>query len=228
MQTFDATNIPPQQGFGGHPPGTFPFVISNTFGKANKDGNGYHFVVELQSDVGRIENRYNLWNQNAQAVEIANKELSALCHSIGIFRLNFPTNQDGTPNLAMFGAEIRGGRGRMIVAPQKNNPDYMEVSKVFDANGNEPGKPVGSAGAVQPQPPQNQQPPLQQQPGGGWGAPTQQPQQPAQQAPQGWGNNSTPANTQAPPVAPPTGGWQQPQQQAPNQAPPNTPPWGQR
>lgn len=228
MTTFDARQYQPQQGFGGHPAGMFNFAITNTYGKQNSSGQGYHFVVEFTSDQGRIENRYNLWHQTSpQTVEIANKELSALCHAVGIFLVNFPTNQDGSPNLQMFGAELRGGKGRMEVAPQKNNPEYMEVKRVFDVNGNEPGKPVqgqqqpqggnGGWGAqpqqqtpqTQPNPPQN--PPMVQQPGGGWGQPAPQqqpPQQPQQPAPQAGGWSNPPPNNAG------TG------------AAPNKPPWG--
>lgn len=230
MQTFDARRFTPQQGFDKHPAGMFPFMIANTYGKQNSNGSGYHFVVEFKSDVGQISNNYNLWHSNAQTVEIANKELSALCYAIGIFQMSFPTNPDGSPNLAMFGAEIRGGRGRMEVAPQKNNAEYMEVKRVFDVNGNEPGKPAvqgqpqgqpqgnadwgqqgqpQQAAQAQPNPPQNPPPgaPMTQQPGGGWGNPPQQTAQPNPPPNQGGWSNPPPNN-------------------AGTGAAPNKPPWG--
>lgn len=205
MDFFDASKVTPSQGVGGHPPGRFNFSITNTYAKENNAKTGAMLVVELTSDVGRIENRYNIWNQSAQAVEIAQKELSALCHAVGIHRITFPRLPDNSYDMGNAARELRGGRGIMEVAPQtdkEGKPNgYMEVKKVFDSAGNEPGK-QGSA----PQPQQAQQQPQQQAPqtapNGGWGnaaqaAPAQQPQ-----TAQGW--NPNPANT-APAANPPWG-----------------------
>lgn len=156
--SFDATTVEPSQGFDTHPAGKFPAYISDTSIAPTKDGNGGLFKVTFCTPSGKIDRRYNLWNQSPQAVEIARKELSALCHATGIFQLNF--NNDA--------AVLRNGRCMIEVDHQKDKEgkptQYMEVKHVYDANGNEPGK--GSAPAPQPQ--QAQQP-LQQQPNGGWG-----------------------------------------------------------
>lgn len=202
---FNATNIPPQQGTPSHPSGMFDFQISHTEIKENKEKTGGYLEVEFSSPAGRIPFRYNLWNNSPQAVEIANKQLSALCHAIGIFQLDFSNEAKA----------LLGGRGRMEIGPQKNNPEYTEIKRVFDANGNEPGRSPGAAGAMPAQQPQ-QQPqqatPLQQQTNGGWGAQTPTAPAPAPQQ---------------------VGGWQQPsqapaQQQQPQQSPPNAPPWATR
>lgn len=199
MDFFDASKVAPQQGVGGHPPGRFPFQITNTYLKENNAKTGAMLVVELTSDVGRIENRYNVINPSAQAVDIAQKELSALCHAVNIFRITNPRLQDGNYDMGNAARELRGGRGIMEVAPQtdkEGKPNgYMEVKKVFDSQGNEPGK-QGSAPQPQ-QAPQQQQPnaaPMTQAPGGAWGgaqgpapAQQQQPGNPAWGAPQGQG-----------------------------------------
>lgn len=201
---FDATTVQPAQGGMAHPAGLFEFGITNTYAKANKGNTGGMLVVEMTSPAGRIENRYNLWNQSPQAVEIAQKELSALCHAVNIYKITFPKDPSGNPIPDRAGFELRGGRGRMEVTPQldrEGKPNgYMEVKKVFDINGNEPGK-TGSA--PQPQPAQSQ--PMQTQPNGAWATPNAQPQPNPNPAPQGWGGGQ-PA---------------QPQQQANP-----TPPWG--
>lgn len=233
MDSFDARTVQPSQGVGGHPPGRFPFTITNTYVKENNAKTGAMLVVELTSDVGRIENRYNIWNQSPQAVEIAQKELSALCHAVNIYKISFPRLPDNSYDLPNAARELRGGRGMMEVAPQtdkQGQPNgYMEVKKVFDSAGNEPGK---SGSAPQPQQAQNnnwsvnQQPqpsqPMTQQPQGGWGN-SQQPSNPtpaANPAPQQWGNGG------AAPQAQPQQG--QPQGWSPGGAPAagQTPPWG--
>lgn len=256
LGTFDATNIPPEQGIGAHPPGMFDATISNTEVKPNKDNTGGYLEVEFTTAAGRIINRYNLWNQSQQAVEIANKQLSALCHATGTFRLDFNNKA----------AALRGLPLRIEVAPQKNDPQYVEVKKVFDKHGNEPGRaPMGAPAQQQPMQQPQQQPqqqaPMQQQPGGGWGnpQPNPAPQQQPQGQPQGqpaWGNpqpqqqqqpqqgftapaGQNPAQQNAPgqmpnagqaamPGQPAQGQWQQNQQQPNGGAPANQPPWANR
>lgn len=211
--SFDARSVPPQQGFAVHPPGMFDAQISNTYAKPTASGTGGMFVIEFTTPAGRIENRYNLWNPSSQAMEIAQKELSALCHATAIYKITFPKNQDGSPILEKAGFELRGGRCKVEIAPQtrKNSEGkfeetgYMEVKKVYDANGNEPGKTGSAPQPMQTQPQQQTSPPVQPNGNGGWGAPQSQS---AQQQPA--------ANT----------GWSQQQQTQPNPANPATPPWG--
>jgi hypothetical protein len=166
----------PRQAGGGHPVGNkFPFTITAIDTVATKDNTGGMVVVDMTSPAGTIQNRYNLFNQSAKAVEIAQGQFSALCRAVGIF------------NVGNKGVALIGGKGTMDVGYQKgheptaDNPagGYVEVKKVYDVNGNEPGK------AVQQQQP-NPGPSAAPQPtnGGGWGQSAPNPQ-PAQQQPQG-------------------------------------------
>lgn len=207
MQNFDATNIPPQQSSGKHPEYMGPATITGTRVKPTKAGDGGIFEVTFTSPLGSIISNYNLFNKNEKAVEIAQKELSALCHATGVFKLSMPQE-----NLDNCGMELRGARCVIDVKPQANNPEYMEVKKVFDVNGNEPGK----APAAAPQPANY-----------------------ASQAPQaaqnsGWGTQPSPAQNNAPAQA----GWSQGPQQGvaqqapsgwqPGGAPQQSPPWAQK
>lgn len=189
---FDATNIPPEQMVATLAPGKFRAQVLNTLIKPTKDEDGGMFVVTFTSEGGQIDMRYNLWNNSAKAVEIAHKQLSALCHATGVFKLDM--NNEG--------AAIRGAWCVIEVAKQANT-EYMEVKKVFDVNGNEPGKPPtqaptsqSNAFGAQPSPPANNAP-------GQFGAGAG----PASPAPaNAWGANSSAA------PAPQTGFSQQPQQ----------------
>lgn len=230
--TFDARTVQPQQGVGAHPPGMFDFQITNTYLQVNKENTGAMLVVEFTTPAGRIENRYNIvHNTSPKAVEIAQKELSALCHAVNIHQVAYPKNPDGTPVMNMAGHTLRGGRGRVEIGPQLNkdgtpNPNgYMEVKKVFDSQGNEPGK--GPQQAPQTQGWGNQQQPQPQNQGGGWaGQPPQGQAQPAQQAQpqpnQAWQPGPTQQQPQQQP-APQQQGWQQGNQQQPPQGGPA--PW---
>ena len=203
---FDANAVQPQQGGGRHPPGNkFPFEISNTVVKPTKDGKGGMFEIEFTSPAGSIKNNYNLWNENETTRKIAQGELSALCHATGRFQIDFKND----------GAALRGARGLMDVGFQKGQepsaekPEggYVELKKVYDSQGNEPGK-----GAAQQQPQGQQQQPQGNQQGGtqNWGSG-------GQTQSNGSGGWSGGAGQQSQPQGS-TGGWSQGDGQ-------KTPPW---
>lgn len=147
--SFDARqHAPKQMGTTTHPIGKFPFQISNTICKPVKDNEKAWFLeVEFSSPVGIAVMRYNLENPSPKAVEIAHGQLSALCYATGVFQLNYQ-NQ---------GAELRGALGMMEIGwqrgeePTAEKPEggYTEIKRVFDKNGNEPGKPPAAAPQTQ-------------------------------------------------------------------------------
>lgn len=207
LGSFDANQHAPKQLGGIVPPGKWPFVISNTDVVPTKANDGGMFVVEFSTPNGNISMRYNLWNQSPKAVEIAHGQLSALCHATGIYKIGSWQNK---------GAELRGAQGMIEVALQDaDKPDgYTEVKRVFDKNGNEPGKAPAQA-------------PQTTQQGNGaatsWGAQSgaAQAQQPAQPT---WGATQAQPQQQPAPAAPT--GWQP----GPNTAGPGNgaPPWAQK
>ncbi len=242
IQAFNAQQYDPTQGVGGLPIGKHPVVVDSSEVKPNKENNGGYLQLNLKiidgpqtGTVGAY--RLNLYHSNQQTVEIAHKQLSAVCHVTGVFMLQDSAQLHNIPFI-------------VEVGPQKNDPQYTEVKKVFDINGNEPGKagqgqaPAQPAAAA-PQGFGQQQPqqPAQQQAPAAWGAP--QGQQAAPQQPQGnapaLGQAPAQQPAQAPAAAPAWGNQQQApaQQQAPQQpaaagwqqgaAPAGAnPPWGQR
>jgi hypothetical protein len=180
---FDANQVPPSQGGAAHPVGNkFPFKITHTEVVDTADKSGKMFAVELTSPAGSIVNRYNLWNNSAKAVEIAAGQFSALCHATGRFMIDF--KNDG---IALIGAE-----GLMDIGFQKGQEPsaekpaggYVEVKKIYDKAGNEPGK----------APPQAQQ-------NGGFG------QQQSGAAPNGPQVNAGGFNPNPNPVQPPANQW---------------------
>lgn len=218
---FDATQHEPKQSGGAHPVGNgFLFEITNTEVKPTAAGDGGLFEVEFTTPAGRIVQRYNLFNKSPKAVEIAHGQFSALCRAVGRYQVDF--NNDG--------AILRGGRGKLDVGFQKGEeptaekPEggYVELKKVYDVNGIEPGKSVASQGQQTAQPqPGNQ--PMTQQPGGGWG--TQAPQGQTTQQPSQGGWDAT-RNAAVQQNQPGSGGGQT-WQPGNNAANPN-PPWGAR
>lgn len=205
LQDYDASKFTPMQpgAMGGHPPGIFDFQISNTYLKPSKDNQHLLLYVEFTTPAGMIKENFIVDGTSPQAIEIAQKQIAAMCHATNIHRLSFPKAQDGSPIFDQAARELRGGRGRIEIAPQKDKDGketgYMEIKKFFDVQGNEPGKAPAQQQPQQQQP--NQQAPMTQQPNnGGWASPQQQPQQQPQQNPApggGWQPGPTGGNSPA-------------------------------
>ena len=232
IQAFNAQQYDPTQGGGSLPVGRHPLIVESSEVKANKANDGGYLQLNLKLIDGPQMGttgayRLNLYHSNPQTAEIAHRQLSAICHVIGVFNVQDSQQLHNIPFIAEVGLQ----KGEE--AAQKG---YTEVKKVFDINGNEPGKAGQGAPAAQPQ----QQPAAQ----GGFGQqqPAQQPQQPqgnapawgggqpAQQQPQGAPAGNAPAWGQQPAQQPAAqqpaqqaGGWQQG-----GAAPAGGAPWGQR
>lgn len=213
---FNAQQFDPRYGGGGGlPAGKYKGVIVNTVSSENKDRTGGYLALELTPVEGPLAgskhtDRLNLWHSNPQTVEIANKQLSAYCHVLGVFQVADSQQLCNIPFIFEIG-------------PQKDNPQFTQVVAIYDVNGNEPGKagsgPQPGAGAAPQGQPQGGFPPAGGAPQGaapqGGGFP------PAGGQPQG---GFSPAGG-----APPAGngqGWGQPQGGAPQQPQGGFPPQG--
>jgi hypothetical protein len=85
---FDATQVAPQESFAAIPSGDYPAQILKTEMRATKDGNGQYLWLEHEIIDGDFKgrllwNNLNLVNASAEAVQIARRQLSAICHAIG-------------------------------------------------------------------------------------------------------------------------------------------------
>lgn len=86
---FDARTVEPNQGFDVIPAGEYDAVIVNSEVKPTTAGDGKYLKLELQILNGVFQNRkvwdqLNIWNNNAQAVQIAKGQLSALCRAVNV------------------------------------------------------------------------------------------------------------------------------------------------
>ena len=205
---FNARNVDPTQGAEVWPDGTYPVQITKDELKEVK-GSPHNKYVEytmtclagpLQGKT--ISYRLNLFHDDAKTQEIAYRQLSTLCHVTG--RLEITATE-----------QLIGGQCCIVVGKQKDNPQYNQIFKLLDLNGNEPGRgsslppapqPVPAYGQpgvpayAQPGPAPTQQAPAQ--PQGGWAPPAQQAAQPAPAA-SGWQpppQQSAPAGWQPPPM----------------------------
>lgn len=203
-QPFNAHNVDPTQGTSGLPIGKHRVVIVESEIKATKANDGGMLELILQIIEGDMQGttgayRLNLYNANPQASEIAQRQLSAICHVTGVYEVEDSSQLHNIPFMVEVGLQ------------KGENPNgYTEVKKVFDVNGNEPGK--GNSGADQSQ--QNQQ--NNNGGSGGWnnggnnnGNQAQQNNQQtdAQNGGGGWGNGQSNNNQDG--GGQQSGGWQQ-------------------
>lgn len=245
LNAFNPMEHDPSQGAGQWPLGKHPVIIEGAEVKPTKDNSSGYLEFTLRVTDGPNAGhsgayRLNLYNQSAKAAEIAHRQLSAICHVTQTFQLG----ADGTQLSALFGkpfvVDVGYQKGE---EPGPNNPDakgYTEIKRVFDIQGNEPGKQGQAAPAQAPQGFGGQQQAAQQvAQGPGAGAFQQAAPQGGAQA---WGGGAPAQQQEAPQQAAQGGGWGaaqggQPQQTAPAQgawgqnaggAPQGQPAWGQR
>ena len=85
---FDANNVEPSAPIEVLPPGKYPAQMVKSEMKENKKGTGYNLDMEFEIIDGPAQGR-KLWdslslvNPSTQAVEIAQRQLSAICHAVG-------------------------------------------------------------------------------------------------------------------------------------------------
>lgn len=141
---FDASQFDPTMGLQPWTDGWHDAIITATAPQPTRAGNGQGFLaLTVQSATEGPHKpqiiRLNLWNANPQAVEIANKELSAIIYcTIGAAqgRLQIQNDTNELCNIPF----------KVLVGRQKDRPNLNEFLAYKDARGNDP-KGVGGGGA---------------------------------------------------------------------------------
>jgi hypothetical protein len=110
---FDATTVAPQTPFEVLPAGKYVVQIDASEMKPTRDGNGQYLWLELGILDGeyagrKLFDRLNLVNANAQAQEIAQRTLSAICHATGQLHVADSEQLHGRPIVAT--VRVRQGR----------------------------------------------------------------------------------------------------------------------
>lgn len=121
---FDATQYEPDQGVGDPlPSGWYNVVIDEIGKKPTRDGMGEYVemrfsVVDGQHQNRKVYNTFNTKNANQQTVEIANRQLSAVCHAVNVLK---PTVWD----------QIKGIPLKIKVGPKPASGDYGPGNKIL-------------------------------------------------------------------------------------------------
>ena len=111
--TFDANTVAPQTPFETIPPGKYTVQITQSEMKATKSGDGQYLWLELEILDGeyhgrKLFDRLNIVNPNPQAVEIAQRALSAICHATGQLSVSDSEQLHFKPMIAT--VRVRPGR----------------------------------------------------------------------------------------------------------------------
>lgn len=186
--TFDSTQYNPEQGAGQLSVGRHLVIIEGDEIKKAKESQGGYLEFKLKgiqaSESERGAYRLNLFNAgpNSQVtIEAANRQLSAVCHAVGVQGLNGDTSV--LWNLP-FIVEVGYQRGHNPATDGEDAKGYTQVNRVLYADGGEikPGQYGSSQG--------------QQQNQGGFGQQGQQQQQTGQQGQQQFGQQNQNQNQQ--------------------------------
>lgn len=90
--TFNATTVAPQQDIGPVPAGEYLAHITDSDVKPTKNGNGHYAeltyeILSPEAKGRKVWVRLNLDNPNQKAVEIAQRQLSAICHAVDVMNV---------------------------------------------------------------------------------------------------------------------------------------------
>ena len=109
---FDATQVDPTTKFEPLPAADYKVAMIASEMKENKKKNGHYLECKLQVLDGEhkgkvVIERLNLDNPGSQAVEIAKKTLSAICHAVGVLQPKDSAQLHNRPMIASVAVKPR-------------------------------------------------------------------------------------------------------------------------
>lgn len=127
LNGFNAEEIEPQGSFEPIPAGWYTAMITESEFKPTKNGNGEYLQLRLDIIDGEYEgrvifDRLNLNNPNQTAVEIAQRQLSAICRAVGIM-----TPRDSSE------LHDRPLKVKVSIRPAGNGYDASNEVKAYDS-----------------------------------------------------------------------------------------------
>lgn len=145
-ETFDANNVAPSVPFEAVPPGDYTVQIVKSEMAPTKAGTGEMLKLELEIMDGehagrKLWDQLNLRNPNQQAVEIAQRTLSAICHAVGKLQVSDSEQLHFVPMIASV---------EFIPAGTKDKNGYVNQNAKNNVKGY---KPAGQAVSHPPAPP---------------------------------------------------------------------------
>lgn len=111
LSGFDAGAVPEQDAFTVLPEGIYPAIAVASEMKPTKAGTGQYLQVVFEVLDGQYKGqklwaRMNLMNPNQTAVDIAQRELAALCRAVGVMKPSDSTELHNRPLLLTVAVEV--------------------------------------------------------------------------------------------------------------------------
>lgn len=108
---FDASTVPEQESFAALPEGQYVVIATASEMKPTKAGTGQFLQIAFEVLDGQCKGRklwarMNLVNPNQTAVDIAQRELAAICRAVGVIRPNDSAELHNRPLLVTVIVEI--------------------------------------------------------------------------------------------------------------------------
>lgn len=111
---FDATQVAPREDFSPIPVGEYVVQITDSDVKPTKSNNGHRLELTFEVIDGEFKGRkvfegLNIDNPNPKAVEIAQRDLSAICHAVGKLQVSDSQELHYKPLVVRVDIEQRDG-----------------------------------------------------------------------------------------------------------------------
>jgi hypothetical protein len=111
LQGFDASQVPEQQSFDALPEGQYVVLATASEMKPTKSGAGAYLQFTFEVLDGpckgrKVWARLNLQNPNQTAVDIAQRELGAICRAVGVIKPNDSSELHNRPLMITVGVEV--------------------------------------------------------------------------------------------------------------------------
>lgn len=117
---FDANQVKPADTFEPVPTAWYPVLITESETKATKDNTGAYLQLKVVIQGGDYDKRVawarlNLQNSNPVAVEIAQRQLSSICHAVGVLQVRHSSQLHGRPLMAriVYKPEVKDDQGNV-------------------------------------------------------------------------------------------------------------------
>jgi len=119
LNGFDANSVNPATDFEPLPAGKYLAIITDSEMKSTKSGSGNYLELTFQVIDGPFKgrmlwSRLNLDNPNAQAVQIAQGELSAICRAVGVMQPKDSIELHNLPLLVTVKCKKRDDTGDVV------------------------------------------------------------------------------------------------------------------
>lgn len=150
--TFDATQVEPNGDFDPIPAGEYRAMIVDSEIKPSKAGDNM-LKLTWKVDGGEYDGRLvwqnlNVWNSSPKAAEIAQRELSSICHAVG--KLNVQDSEELHHMPCLIKVSVRPAEGSYSA--------QNEVKGIKAADGSKPATGGFGGGGQQPAPAKQQAP----------------------------------------------------------------------